>query len=71
MRVAGGVLVGLYLCDLANQGYGITPTVVGALRAAYFAAELLCAVPMGMLADVMSPRTLMIAEDWSERWRFS
>jgi hypothetical protein len=63
MRVsggAGGVLVGLYLSDLANQGYGITATVVGALGAAYFATEL-PAVPWGLLADVMSPRTLMIA----------
>lgn len=57
---AGGVLVGLYLSDLANRGYNINAALVGTLGAVSFAAELVGAIPMGMLADVVAPRALMI-----------
>ena len=52
MRIGGGasgVLVGLYLSDLANQGHSITVGLVATLGAVFFAAELLGALPMGML----------------------
>jgi len=62
MRVAGGasaVLVGLYLADLANRGASVNAAVVGALGAVPFGAELLFAVPTGMLSDAIAPRALM------------
>ncbi len=52
MRIAGGasgVLVGLYLADLANRGALVDAALVGALGAVSFGAELFAAVPMGML----------------------
>jgi MFS family permease len=58
---AGGVLVGLYLSELADAGHNIDVTVVGTLGAVFFAAELAGAMPMGMLADVTTPRVLMSA----------
>ena len=62
MRIAGGasgVLVGLYLADLANQGRQVDAALVGILGAISFGAELLAAVPMGMLSDAIAPRALM------------
>ncbi len=62
MRIAGGasgVLVGLYLADLANRGAQVDAALVGTLGSASFGAELLCAVPTGMLSDAMAPRELM------------
>jgi MFS family permease len=64
MRVgsgAGGVLVGLYLSDLANRGRNINAELVGALGAISFGAELVGALPMGMLADIIAPRAVMTA----------
>ncbi len=58
---AGGVLVGLYLSELANRGHNINVELVGALGAMSFGAELVGALPMGMLADVIVPRVLMSA----------
>jgi MFS family permease len=62
MRIAGGasgVLVGLYLADLANRGAHVDAALVGTLGAVSFGAELLFAVPMGMLSDAIAPRALM------------
>src|SRR5258708_35831091 len=62
MRIAGGasgVLVGLYLADLANRGAQVDAALVGTLGAMSFGSEVLFAVPMGMLSDAMAPRALM------------
>ena len=62
MRIAGGasgVLVGLYLADLANRGRQVDAALVGTLGAVSFGAELLSALPMGMLSDAIAPRALM------------
>lgn len=58
---AGGVLVGLYLADLSNRGHSVGAAVVGTLGAVSFAAELLGALPMGLLSDAFAPRLLMIS----------
>ncbi len=62
MRIAGGasgVLVGLYLASLANAGRQVDAVLVGTLGAVSFGAELVAAVPMGMLSDAIAPRALM------------
>jgi MFS family permease len=62
MRVAGGasaVLAGLYLADLANRGAPVDASLAGTLGATAFGAELLFAVPTGMLSDAIAPRALM------------
>jgi MFS family permease len=62
MRIAGGasaILVGLYLADLANRGACVSAALVGTLGAVSFGAELLFAVPTGMLSDAIAPRALM------------
>lgn len=62
MRIAGGAsgfLVGLYLADLANRGARVSAALVGTLGAVSFTAELLLAVPAGMLSDAIAPRALM------------
>jgi MFS family permease len=62
LRVAGGasaVLVGIYLADLAGRGFGVGAGWVGTLAAISFGAELLGAVPLGMLSDAVSARVLM------------
>lgn len=56
---ASGVLVGLYLANLAGQGSGIGAALVGTLAAVSFGAELLGAIPLGVLADVQPPRRLV------------
>jgi MFS family permease len=64
MRIAGGasgVLVGLYLADIANRGTKLGAALVGTLGAVSFAAELLLAVPAGVLSDAIAPRALMAA----------
>jgi MFS family permease len=58
---AGGVLVGLYLADLANHGARIGVPVVGTLSAVSFGAELAGALPFGVASDAVSPRILMTA----------
>jgi MFS family permease len=63
MRIAGGasgVLVGLYLADLANRGAHLDVALVGVLGAVSFGAELLFAIPAGMLSDAIAPRSLMV-----------
>ncbi len=62
LRVAGGassVLVGVYIADLANRGPDIGAGLVGTLAVISFGAELLGAVPLGMLSDAVSSRALM------------
>jgi MFS family permease len=62
LRVAGGassVLVGVYVADLANRGFTMGAGLVGTLAAISFGAELIGAVPLGMLSDMVSARTLM------------
>ena len=62
LRVAGGasgVLVGVYIADLADRGLPIGAGLVGMLAAISFGAELLGAVPLGMLSDAVPARTLM------------
>jgi MFS family permease len=61
LRIAGGasgVLVGVYLGDLANRGVAIDAALVGLLAATSFAAELVGAIPMGVMADAVTPRAL-------------
>lgn len=57
---AGGVLVGLYLAELKGQGREIDAALVGTLGAVTFIAELIGALPLGVLSDVFAPRLLMI-----------
>jgi len=56
---ASGVLVGLYLAQLANQGSAIGAGLVGVLGAVSFSAELIAATPMGIASDAVRPRGLM------------
>ena len=56
---ASGVLVGLYLAMLANQGASIGVAIVGTLSAVSFVAELVAAAPMGIASDAVAPRVLM------------
>lgn len=58
---ASGVLVGLYLAKLANEGASIGVAVVGTLSAVSFVAELVAAAPMGVASDAVAPRVLMTA----------
>jgi len=64
LRIAGGatgILVGLYLAELANVESRIGPALVGTLGAVAFGSELIGAVPMGILSDALAPRGLMTA----------
>jgi MFS family permease len=49
----------VYIADLANRGLPLGAGLVGTLAAISFGAELLGAVPLGMLADAVPTRTLM------------
>jgi MFS family permease len=57
---AEGVLVGLYLASLGNQFGTVQTGLVGSLGAASYAAELVASVPLGLAADVLSVRLLMV-----------
>jgi MFS family permease len=62
MRIASGasgVLVGLYLADLANREFRVKAALVGTLGAVSFGAELIASVPMGLASDAVAPRALM------------
>lgn len=64
LRVAGsanGVAAGIWLAGLSKQGLPIHATLVGALAASTFAAELISSVPLGVAADAVSGRWLMSA----------
>src|SRR6516165_5980812 len=56
---ASGVLVGLYLAQLANRGSAIGAGLAGILGAVSFGAELVAATPMGIASDAIAPRGLM------------
>lgn len=56
---ASGILVGLYLADLANHGFGVNAALVGTLGAVSFGTELAGALPMGVASDAFAPRSLM------------
>jgi MFS family permease len=56
---ASGVLVGLYLAQLANRGSVIDAGLVGVLGAVSFGSELIAATPMGIASDAVTPRALM------------
>lgn len=56
---ASGVLVGLYLAQLANRGSAIGAGLAGVLGAVSFGAELVTATPMGIASDAIAPRGLM------------
>jgi MFS family permease len=59
---ASGVLVGLYLAQLANRGSSaVGAGLVGILGAVSFGAELFAATPMGVASDAIAPRGLMTA----------
>ena len=53
-------LVGFYLADLALQGEAISPSLVGNLNATHDAVALLLAIPLGILIDRFSPRTILV-----------
>src|SRR5687767_133561 len=57
---AGGVMVGLHFAEQANRGQAPGAGLLGLLGAVAFGAELIAAIPMGVLADTIAPRTLMI-----------
>ncbi|MGH9786446.1 MAG: MFS transporter, partial [Terriglobia bacterium] len=62
VRISGGatgVLVGLYLAHLANRGLESGAALAGSLGAMAFGAELVGAVPMGLISDALAPRSLM------------
>src|SRR5260370_10455478 len=62
MRIASGasgVLVGLYLADLANRGFRVNAALVGTLGAVSFGTELIASVPTGLASDAIAPRGLM------------
>ncbi len=56
---ASSVLVGVYVADLAGRGFNMGAALVGTLAAMSFGAELLGAIPLGMLSDAVAARTLM------------
>jgi sugar phosphate permease len=56
---ARGVLVGLYLAQLANRGSAIGAGLVGILGAVSFGAELVSSTPTGIASDAVAPRALM------------
>jgi MFS family permease len=58
---AGGVLVGLYLANLANTGRGGGAELAGTLGAVSFGTELAGSIPLGMVSDALAPRILMTA----------
>ncbi len=62
LRSASGALVGFYLAFLARQGEAVDPALVGTIGVVANVAELVGAVPLGMLADRYTPRTVLV---WS------
>jgi MFS family permease len=59
-NAAGGALIGFYLAHLAAQGYGVDAALVGALGVIINIAELAAALPLGVLADRVAPRVLLV-----------
>src|SRR5262249_35203329 len=60
-NAAGGALVGFYLAHLATQRQGVDAALVGALGIIINTAELAAALPLGVLADRIAPRVLLVA----------
>lgn len=58
---ASGVLIGIYLADLSRHGFHVDASLLGALGAVSFAAELVASIPFGIASDAISPRWLMVA----------
>lgn len=56
---ASGILVGLYLAQIANRGSAIGAGLVGILGAVSFGSELIAVMPMGITSDAIAPRALM------------
>ncbi len=59
-NAAGGALVGFYLAALAKEGGGMDATLLGGLGAVVNGTELIAAVPVGLLSDRYSPRTILV-----------
>ncbi len=58
---AGGILIGLYLGHLnSTQEQQVSIALVGTLGAITFIAELVGALPLGVLSDAIAPRVLMV-----------
>lgn len=63
LRVANsgaGALVGFYMAYLAAHGRGVDAALVGLLGVVFSGAELVGALPFGVLADRFSPRVMMV-----------
>src|SRR5207253_10955912 len=63
LRVAnsgGGALVGFYLAYLAAHGRNVDAALVGLLGVVFSGAELVGALPFGVLADRFSPRVMTV-----------
>jgi MFS family permease len=58
---ASGVLIGIYLADLSRHDFHVDASLLGALGAVSFAAELVASIPFGIASDAISPRWLMVA----------
>ncbi len=64
LRIAnagGGALVGFYLADMARHGAPVGAGLVGTLGAVASGAELVGALPMGVLVDRFAPRSVLVA----------
>ena len=64
LRIASGasaVLIGIYLAHLNSTDMHIDARLIGMLGAASFAAELIASIPLGFVADAISPRWLMMS----------
>ncbi len=62
LRIASGtsgILIGLYLASLSNDGAHFSAGLVGTLSAVSFGAELFASIPMGLASDAMPARLLM------------
>jgi len=57
---AGGAMVGFYLAALAERGLPIDAGLLGLLNVVANLAELLLAIPLGLLADRYTPRAILV-----------
>lgn len=55
------MLIGIYLADLSRHDFHVDASLLGALGAVSFAAELVASIPFGIASDAISPRWLMVA----------
>lgn len=64
LRIASGasaVLIGIYLARLSSSDIRIDAGLIGLLGAISYASELVASIPLGLAADAISPRWLMVA----------